>query len=425
MTALSREERIEYYENVRKRAEEKCRLIKELHHRLKYLIPAQEDRLTVLLQEKEATLLTIEPQLELLYLWTQQTHSTLRGRRRFNLAQLITAITWIDVDKARKYVSTLKALPFKAVKAFKLGYKFKEILQYYGTGHVLTRVSSMMRTLSEAVSLDMNLAVDIIDHETASIFSPLARIIFRNTLFNYTRGTREGARIGVTADLGGGKTTFAYLSIYAVLRTFGIPRDDAVRYAHAMLTNDPIEWVVIMRYLTREDVFAPAIIADDIASMISKHWIFESQHVRNAVLRILKAIKISREGFGAVIFPTDTKEALTKSIRESLDIEYNGEPERLHDRIGTIWIDTDLQTTLQRRTYRASTIRSTKIMKTICATVHPPLLIPPTIYASLEKQKKKARAQWLLEAEEELTKAFLGEEKRKKKETTITEEWGI
>jgi len=425
--SLTKEERLEYYEKIRERAQRKCRLIKELHNKLKHLIPAHEDRLNIILQEKEEILMRIEPQLELLYIWTQSGPSVLRGRRRFSLAQLITAITWVDVEKAKQYAPTKKPLWIKALKAFKLGYRFKEILQYYGTSRVLTRVSSMMKSLSDAASYDMNITTDIIDHETATVFSPLARIIYRNTIFNYTRGTREGARIGVTADLGGGKTTFAYLSVYVVLRTIGIPQEDAVRYAHALLTNDPIEWVTILKYITRENIFTPAIIADDFASMISKHWIFENPHIRNAILRILKAVKISREGIGALIFPADTKEALTKAIRESLDIEYKGEPERLHDRIGTIWIDTDLQTTLSRRTYRTSTIRSSKIMKTICATTHPPLLIPPSIYATLEKQKKKARAQWLTEAEEELTKAFLKEEEKqtKKKETTIAEEWGL
>ncbi len=415
-------------ESIIRRVQWKTRKIRELHTRLKQLVPAQEDRLTYLLHEKEKTLMSIKPELEHLYSWTQTQHSTLIGYRRFIYSQFVSAITWINIDEARKYASRQNKLWIKGLKAMKTGIRFKEILQFYTPAKIMKTIANMMASLSDAISYNKSVITNIIDHETASVFSPLARIVFRNTLFYYTRGTREGARIGVIADLGGGKTTFAYLSIYAVLRTIGINAEDAVQYTHALLTNDPIEWVKIMKYVTIEDVYAPAIIADDIPSMVGKHWILEGTHVRGAVLKILKALKISREGFGAVIFPADAKDALTKSIRESLDIEYVGEPERMADRIGTIWIDKDLKTVLAKKMYRATTIRSKPIMETICATTHPPLLIPPAIYSTLEKQKKKARAQWLQEAENELTKALLSmpeKKKQKKEEATIEEAWGI
>ena len=413
-----------------KDAEERIRVIEAGYRRLKTLLVSNED----LIREKFASLdrlrRTQEPALKSLYARAVSPYNINSTRSKLGLANLTTAIVWIDTDRVDELLDANVASPgLKILRKVKAGTPLSRLITLLGVPKVVKPISRLIRYLAVLIGREKDESIKLIDYETAAVFSPFARTILTHTIYNLTRGTAEGARVGVTAPLGGGKTTFAYLSLYAVLRFLGMDEEEALRFAWAVTVNDPLVLINLLKSITQHNVFVPAIIADDIASMISKHWIFESQHVRKAVSYLLRAVKISREGFGAIVFPSDTKDSMPKSLRESLDIEYNGEMIQTNYYRSTLWLNLATETKTRNSN---SGVRRQKVIQSICATACPPLLTPPAVYDKLSKQKKAARVAWLTKAQQELVKDMRGEEgdkKRKKRGGTLQsldlEDWGL
>ena len=413
-----------------KDAENRLRVIERGHKRLETLLTHNYEWVRDRLAGKEVLYRNLQREFTRLYTQATSPYTMFPERAHLGLANFITALTWLNIDYIRDWLdSSVVSKGAKIIEMLRNGRPLGRLLSVMGVRRVIRPVSLLVHHLAVAVGHDKNKVVDIIDWESAATLSPLSRLILNHTLFNYTRGTREGARIGLLGPLGSGKTTFAFLSLYSALRYLGMNKEEALELARACCINDALVLVKVLQGVTQRKLFTPAIIADDISAIISKHWTLGDVIERRAVPAFLRAIKISREGFGAIIFPSDTKESIPKAIRESLDVEYNGEMVQGKEHRATLWLRTKTET--RSRPHRG--VRRETVIADITATACPPLLVPPIVYAALEEQKRAVRATWLKKAGEELVKGMRGEEggngkKRKRSkslDTDILDDWGL
>ena len=255
----------------------------------------------------------------------------------------------------------------------------------------------------------------------AMVWNPLSRLILNSLVAFFARGQEEGARVNVTAPIGGGKTTLAYWSIYVVFRGLGVDRDTAHRWTRPLITNDYDQAARLMAEIAedrarhgRQRLFVPALVLDDIGSVFSKYWMMEEDPgIRRRAMALFRAVKISREGIGLLIAMSDSWDSFPKALREGVKYHIDGEktpdPGGLHT--ATIWRHKTLTSRPVRRgKTQAWTPRGPEVIVTevptlaitgYTGTVHPPMFTPGDAYQEYQRAKAQKRSEILSESLED------------------------
>ncbi len=318
--------------------------------------------------------------------------SSIRRLQKHRYAMLVFSIFWLDPNKIRTLYGSLSLLA-EFITSLLCG----EVPDV-DPNSLLKVVSKGVLHLARLVRTRKHIVLDLLSPH-AGLFNPLARHIIDATVSYYLGEKIEGTRIAVLSPLGGGKTTLCFYTIYTALTAMNIDRQLALEVAKAAIINDRREALEVLHRVTRERRYVPALILDDTAAAISKYWIYGTKEEKLVAMRIFQALKISREGIGALFFPSDVKEALAKAIRESTDLVIFGEKIKRLNIVATLWIEVEKShEPSPRRFFRPRSVRELKTLHSILATVHPPLYIPDDVYSKLMEVKLRLREQLLEEA---------------------------
>ncbi len=317
------------------------------------------------------------------------------------LAKLLFAVQFLDWGLANK-------LPFRSRSGKSFTQLMIDILQSstmkeFSADHERF-VAAAIDALAEEVWLNKQLSAGTV-RKSSALFNPIARRILLAILSYVSGGSMTGQRIGIFSQLGAGKTTLAYHSIYAVLRFLGMSDEEAMRVSSKLIINNPVEALEIFRYTTDCREFLPALVIDDASILLTKYWAHATKEVRQFVLKVTNVMKRAREGFGAILIPSDTYTSIAKGVRESIDISIEGV--RVCDMpVTTLWTlfakDVETEAALGRRNRGK---RSWKIFE-YAGTVHPPMFTPDPIYVRLTEEKLRLRSMQLREAKRLAPKVF-------------------
>ena len=221
--------------------------------------------------------------------------------------------------------------------------------------------------------------------------------IVTSVLSGYKRTLRSelGWRIGIYGKLGSGKTTLAYYTMYTALRFLTVPHELALEATDALMSSNPGVIIALIKEVGEDpDLRIPGLIADDFASSFSKYWGFESDPGRKEMtISLIKALKISREKLGVILFPADTDESLPKGIRESIDIPIYLSRMSHKDPLNITLIQyTSSKKPLSKRSFTAEISMGWRNQVTqLSGLVIPPALLPERIFEKSTETKIRLR----------------------------------
>lgn len=277
--------------------------------------------------------------------------------------------------------------------------------------------------------------LNLLDYYRVLGTTPIASRIFYAYLSRYSsREKREfanvsapyvyqGSRIILSGELGSGKTTIAFTSLYSFFRALDFSHDDAVRYTYIFFSNTLSDSSIILTTadtIAEEGLLIPAVIIDDAGATISKYdtvpYLTDKKTLKLTMM-FTKYFQISREGIGCKVIIT-TPNMAPKGIRTTADAIIMGYTLREKE-VYTLWIERDnfLRPMYKPRDDYTPPIVETVVIRNATGTVHPPLVLPTAVSKALTDRKLEYRKKIL----EEITKLVSSEEADEEAEEGSTE----
>jgi hypothetical protein len=263
----------------------------------------------------------------------------------------------------------------------------------------------------------------ILDYHRVLATNPIASRIYYNYLSRLFRKDDfrgfQGNRVVLTGVLGSGKTTLAYLSLYAFFRALDFSVEDSKKLTYVFFANtvkEAAELVAVTGRLAEEGLIVPAVIFDDAAVTLSKYsqvpWASDRETMRLAT-EFVKYFQISREGVGCIVVISPPN-MVVKGVRETADtvIEGISYKDELTYSLWMEWINWYKPFVSGNPFDRevVATYRS-RMLLNFAATVHPPLILHRDVLNALTAKKLREREAIV----KEMVKMLRSIEKREKR----------
>jgi len=277
--------------------------------------------------------------------------------------------------------------------------------------------------------------LNLLDYYRVLGTTPIASRIFYAYLSRYSsREKREyvsistpyvypGSRIILSGELGSGKTTIAFASLYSFFRALNYNHEEALKYTFLFFSNAlPDSFIILATAddVASEGLLIPAVIIDDAGATISKYdtvpYLTDKKTLKLTMM-FTKYFQISREGIGCKVIIT-TPDMAPKGIRTTADSVIMGYSLRERE-VYTLWIERKnfLRPMYKPRDDYTPPIVETVVIRNATGTVHPPLVPPTAVSKALTDRKLEYRKKIL----EEMAKLISSEEADEEAEEGSTE----
>jgi hypothetical protein len=213
----------------------------------------------------------------------------------------------------------------------------------------------------------------------------------------------QGSRLILSGELGSGKTTMAFASLYSFFRALDFSHDEAVKLTLQFFANTLPEALRLMyaaNVAAEEGLLVPAVVVDDVGVFMSKYKTvpgLADVETRRLVSAFVEYYQVSREGVGCSVVVSAPNMA-PKGIRDTADAIITGYS--VKDRhVYTVWVETDnfLRPRYRPRDDYTPPLVETRVLRAATATVHPPLVLPGEVVELLAQRKLAYRRQLLEE----------------------------
>lgn len=261
---------------------------------------------------------------------------------------------------------------------------------------------------------DISRILNLLDYEKIISTTPISYRIYLAYMNRYRRRDKRfktvetpyvypGSRIILSGELGCGKTTLAFVSLYAFFRFLDFSHEESIKLTMFFYNNtlyDSVKLLIVADKVAEEGLMIPAVIIDDAAAVMSKYDIvpyLADANTRKLAAAFIKYFQISREGIGCKVIITAPRMA-PRGIRETADAVIYGHS--FKDTLTyTLWIET---TKFLRPMYRPSEntappLHTYTVIQNFTGTVHPPLVLPTTVSKELTQKKLEYRRKILNE----------------------------
>jgi hypothetical protein len=267
--------------------------------------------------------------------------------------------------------------------------------------------------------------LNLLDYYRVIGMTPIAYRIFLAYLSRYSSREKrkyeglsvpyvyQGARLILSSELGSGKTTMAFASLYSFFRALDFSHGDSYKLAIHFFANTLREavWLaVVSQAVAEEGLLIPAVVVDDVGAFMSKYKTvpgLADMETRRMITAFMEYYQISREGIGCNVV-ISAPEMAPKGIRTTADAVITGYS--IKDReVYTMWIETAnfLKPAYRPRDDTTPPLIVTRVLRGATATVHPPLVLPPEISSILTQKKLEHRRKLLDEMMDALLKEKL------------------
>ena len=213
----------------------------------------------------------------------------------------------------------------------------------------------------------------------------------------------QGSRLILSGELGSGKTTMAFASLYSFFRALDFSHGEAVKLTLQFFANTLPEALRLMyaaNVAAEEGLLVPAVVVDDVGVFMSKYKTvpgLADVETRRLVSAFVEYYQVSREGVGCSVVVSAPNMA-PKGIRDTADAIITGYS--VKDRhVYTVWVETDnfLRPRYRPRDDYTPPLVETRVLRAATATVHPPLVLPGEVVELLAQRKLAYRRQLLEE----------------------------
>lgn len=213
----------------------------------------------------------------------------------------------------------------------------------------------------------------------------------------------QGSRLILSGELGSGKTTMAFTSLYSFFRALDFSHDESVKLTLQFFANtlpEALRLMYAVNMAAEEGLLVPAVVVDDVGAFMSKYKTvpgLADVETRRLVSAFIEYYQVSREGVGCSVVVSAPNMA-PKGIRDSADAIITGYS--VKDRhVYTVWAETDnfLRPRYRPRDDYTPPLVEVRVLRAATATVHPPLVLPSDVVELLAQRKLAYRRQLLEE----------------------------
>jgi hypothetical protein len=310
---------------------------------------------------------------------------------------------------------------FNAVRLFAINWLDRSVLPLFheegddDTNSLEKRIAEVEAFIAQLSLKTTERILELLDYRRVLGMTPIAYRVYLAYLTRYsTRDKRlrdvylatrvyQGSRLILSGELGSGKTTVAFTSLYSFFRALDFSHDEAVRLTLQFFANTLPEALRLMyaaNVAAEEGLLVPAVVVDDVGAFMSKYKTvpgLADVETRRLVSAFVEYYQVSREGVGCSVVVSAPNMA-PKGIRDSADAIITGYS--VKDRhVYTVWVETDnfLRPRYRPRDDYTPPLVETRVLRAATATVHPPLVLPGDVVELLAQRKLAYRRQLLEE----------------------------
>jgi len=315
----------------------------------------------------------------------------------------------LEIPSALRYVGYLGALPsgqfkYLALTWFYAGWtRVESVIERIASDDDREEKLKYLLEYTENLARVLDDVDSILDYHRVLAASPIASRVYYNYLSRLFRGDDfrgfQGNRVVLTGALGSGKTTLAYLSLYAFFRALDFTPGESKKLSMVFYANtlrEAADLITVSSKLAEEGLIVPAAIFDDAAVTLSKYsqvpWASDRETMRLAT-EFVKYFQISREGVGCIVVVSPPN-MVVKGVRETADtvIEGVSYKDELTYSLWMEWINWYKPFVSGNPFDREviATYRS-RMLLNFAATVHPPLILHRDVLSELTGRKLRER----------------------------------
>jgi hypothetical protein len=316
----------------------------------------------------------------------------------------------------------VRLFKFNAVRLFATNWLDRSVLPSFHRDDEGSTSLEKMIAEAEAFIAELSLKtttriLELLDYYKVIGTTPVAYRVYLAYLTRYSSRDRripdhqvhlptqvyQGSRLILSGELGSGKTTMAFASLYSFFRALDFGHDEAVKLTLQFFANTLPEALRLMyaaNVAAEEGLLVPAVVVDDVGVFMSKYKTvpgLADVETRRLVSAFVEYYQVSREGVGCSVVVSAPNMA-PKGIRDTADAIITGYS--VKDRhVYTVWVETDnfLRPRYRPRDDYTPPLVETRVLRAATATVHPPLVLPGEVVELLAQRKLAYRRQLLEE----------------------------
>jgi hypothetical protein len=309
---------------------------------------------------------------------------------------------------------------FNAVRLFAINWLDRSVLPLFHEGNeddgdsLEKRIDETEAFIAQLSLKTTERILELLDYRRVLGMTPIAYRVYLAYLTRYSSRDKrirdvhlptqvyQGSRLILSGELGSGKTTVVFASLYSFFRALDFSHDESVKLTLQFFANtlpEALRLMAAVELAADEGLLVPAVVVDDVGAFMSKYKTvpgLADSETRRLVSAFIEYYQVSREGVGCTVVVSAPNMA-PKGIRDTADAIITGYS--VKDRnVYTIWVETDnfLKPRYMPRDGSAPPLVEARVLRAATATVHPPLVLPSDV-AGLLAQRKLAYRRQLLE----------------------------